>query len=223
VTSGVPASAGTPAATAATGTTVAASTTIDNGFPLLVPSRVIYPGRVLVTAVVTAGGARLPGATVTINGRAAVQSGYTTLFTGTTNASGVLSVSLWIGTNTWYFASASKAGYTPNTSNQHLVYLYPRIGIGRIASSVARGSTLLVTGNVLPTYFGELPVLQLLNGNVPFHWVATASSCDRYGNFVIAWKVPANRQKGTFLVRVILTGNQLHAQATSSNRTLVIT
>lgn len=213
VTSGVPASAGTPAAT-----TAAVLPTVD----LRVPARVIYPARTTVTVVVTANGVPVPGATVTIYGKPAGTE-YAPQYTGTTNTHGALAVALWIGSNTWYFASAVKTGLDRNTSGQRLVYLYPRIGIGTMPSTVRRGSTLVVTGALLPAGWHELPILQLQSSLRPYHWVATALSCDRFGHWVATWKVPANRQTGTFLIRAVLVGNQLHAQGTSSGRTLVVT
>jgi hypothetical protein len=175
-----------------------------------------------VTVVVTSAGVPVRGATVTINAAPAGAAGFAPQYTATTNTNGAIAVSLWIGSNTLYFASVVKTGFDYSTSTTHRVLLYPRIGISTMPSSIRRGSTLLVTGVLTPAGYKELPILQLQSTKRPFHWVATATSCDRYGHFVITWKVPSNRQTGVFQVRAVLVATQFHAQATGSSRTLVI-
>jgi hypothetical protein len=209
---------------ASAGPHTAASATASQSVFLRTPARVIYPARTQVTVVVSSGSSPVRGATVRIYGKPAGASGYVPQYTATTNDNGAVAVSLWIGSSTWYFASAESASFSYTTSLQRLVPLYPRLGIGTMSTTtIARGHTLMVTGTLLPAGFHEFPTLQVNGPNQPYHWVATASSCDRFGHWTLSWKVPANRTAGTVQVRSVLPANQFHAQATSSSRTLVVT
>src|SRR5204862_6783949 len=106
-----PAAAGTAAAPALTAT-------------LTTPSRAVYPARTTVTVVVTSGSAKVAGVTVRVFARPA-GGDWVPQYTGVTNSNGVVSVALWIGSTTGYYAVADKSGYAEDVSNSTGVEFFP--------------------------------------------------------------------------------------------------
>lgn len=176
----------------------------------------IYPGSITVSGTLKDGATPIAGRTVKILYRQPSSTGWKTLASLTTNASGAYSKSFAPAKNTQYTANfKGDSTYDPAYSAQKCVEVVPKLSATYSTNTLALGDTLKVTGKLKPAHSGSQVRLEKKSGST---WTklatATLNSDSLYS---LKWKPSAT---GTYTVRMTFRGDADHRWRSTGSKSI---
>lgn len=202
----------------ATGTLSVSTPVLSKTVLKAVPATIVYGGSAKLTAsLARAGGGTPAGQAVDFYGRAKGASAWTKLGTGSTDASGLASLTVKPSANWQYYASHPiSAALLPSSSTTVGVNVAFKVSTTWKSSKVKRGKTVLLTGAVGPTVAGSV-LVQRKSGT---RWVTAASATLKSGRFSVKVKVP--KKKGYVTYRVLKTADSGHLAGLSATKRIKV-